>query len=90
VISVGEWKAARESIEARIDSTNRQLRQITGGNSLAGLVGNGSQLRSTWATLNLSRQAAIIAAVLDFATVNPATSRGRGFDPFRVVPAWTR
>jgi site-specific DNA recombinase len=85
-----EWKAAREPIEARLYSTTRQLGQITGGHTLSGLVGNGSQLRDSWATLNLSRQAAIITAILDFATITPAKTRGRTFDPFRIVPTWSR
>jgi site-specific DNA recombinase len=85
-----EWKAAREPIEARLYSTTRQLGQITGGHTLSGLVGNGSQLRGSWATLNLSRQAAIITAILDFATITPAKTRGRTFDPFRIVPTWSR
>lgn len=89
-ISSLEWKAAREPIEARIYSTNRQLGQITGGNTLSGLVGNGNALRESWASLNLSRQAAIIAAILDFATITPAKTRGRAFDPFRIVPTWSR
>ena len=89
-ISSAEWRAAREPIEARIYTTERQLGQITGSNTLTGLVGNGVALRSSWASLNLTRQAAIIAAVLDFATIQPATSRGRAFDPFRIVPTWSR
>jgi site-specific DNA recombinase len=88
-ISSAEWKAAREPIEARIHTTDRQLGQITGDNTLTGLVGNGSTLRTSWATLNLSRQAAIVGAVLDFATIQPATSRGRTFNPFRIVPTWS-
>ncbi|MCU1557280.1 MAG: serine recombinase [Microbacteriaceae bacterium] len=89
-ISSAEWKAAREPIEARIYSISRQLGQITGGNTLSGLIGNGNALRESWATLNLSRQAAIIAAILDFATITPAKTRGRAFDPFRIVPTWSR
>lgn len=89
-ISSLEWKAAREPIEARLFNINRQLAQINGGNALSGLVGNGNGLRSSWGTLNLSRQAAIIAAILDFATITPATTRGRTFDPFRIVPMWSR
>jgi site-specific DNA recombinase len=88
-ISSAEWKAAREPIEARIHTADRQLGQITGDNTLTGLVGNGSTLRASWATLSLSRQAAIIGAVLDFATVQPATSQGRTFNPFRIVPSWS-
>ena len=89
-ISILEWKAAREPIEARIYNTNRQLAQISGSSTLTGLVGNGTALRESWAGLNLSRQAAIIAAILDYATITPAKTRGRTFDPFRIVPTWSR
>ena len=90
-ISLQEWKAAREPIEDRIFKTKRQLDQLTGDNSLTGLVGNGSALRNEWATLNLTRQHAIVRAVLDFATVNPVEPGGnRAFNPNRVSPTWAR
>jgi site-specific DNA recombinase len=89
-ISSAEWKAAREPIEARINSADRQLGQITGSNTLSGLVGNATALRERWGTLNLTRQAAIIGAVMDFATINSATTRGRGLDPSRILPSWAR
>lgn len=89
-ISAVEWMKARQPIEERIFTTSRQLGQLTSANTLTGLVGNGEALRASWQTLNLSRQAAIVGAVLDFATIQPATSRGRTFDPFRIVPTWSR
>lgn len=87
-ISAAEWKAAREPIEARIHSTNRQLEQLQGSNVLDGLVGAGAELRAKWEELNLDRQAAIIGAVLDFATILPGTPGARVLDPTRVVPTW--
>ncbi|HEY8914060.1 recombinase family protein [Lacisediminihabitans sp.] len=87
-ISTAEWKAARETIEARIDRVDRQLAHLTGDDTLTGLIGTGNELETRWGTLNLSRQAAIIGAVLDYATVNSATRRGREFDPTRIVPQW--
>lgn len=89
-ISAPEWMKARKPIEERIFTTSRQLGQLTSANTLTGLVGNGEALRASWATLNLSRQAAIVGAVLDFATIQPATSRSRTFNPFRIVPTWSR
>lgn len=88
-ISIAEWKAAREPIEARIFNQERQLSQLTGTNALAGIVGNGRELRASWESLNLSRQSAIVAAVLDFATIKPGSGGGRSvMDPNRVVPTW--
>ena len=88
-LSSMEWKAAREPIEARIYNTERQLAHLTGTNTLTGLVGNGGELRTRWEELNLTRQAAIVAAVMDYATIQPAILRGRFFDPTRIAPVWS-
>jgi len=87
-ISNEVWKSAREPIDARIRATERQLTQISGNHALDGLPGNGESLRHSWGTLNLTRQAAIIGAVLDYATVTPGESGTRVFDPNRIIPAW--
>lgn len=90
-ISAAEWMTARRPIEERIFTTTRQLSQITSGNALTGLVGNGEALRASWQSLNLSRQAAIVAAVLDYATIAPAAGKGRReVDPNRIIPTWSR
>jgi hypothetical protein len=87
-ISAREWMAARRPIEDRIEVTARSLARLTRSDALSGLVGNGSELRSRWAELNLTRQAAIVAAVLDHAVIGPGTPYARGFDPNRVTPVW--
>ncbi|HEV7949601.1 MAG TPA: recombinase family protein [Glaciihabitans sp.] len=88
-ISTAEWKVARETIEPRIFATERQLSQLAGANTLDGVVGHGEELRASWESLNLSRQAAIVAAILDYATITPKTTSGRSpVDPNRIIPTW--
>lgn len=87
-ISTAEWKRAREPIEARIRTVERQLTQLTGTTALDGLIGNATELRESWESLNLTRQAAIVGAVLDFATVGPGTPGARALDPNRIIPTW--
>lgn len=87
-ISRAEWKTARDPIEHRIMSTERQLSQLTGTTALEGIVGHGSELRERWEALNLERQAAIVAAVLDYATILPAMAYGNKFNPDRIRPVW--
>lgn len=87
-ISSSDWKAAREPIERRIEISERQISSFAGTSTLDGLIGNGTGLRDAWEGLNLTRQAAIIAAVLDFATILPGTPGARGLDSHRVVPTW--
>jgi DNA invertase Pin-like site-specific DNA recombinase len=87
-ITSAVWKAAREPIEERMRKAERQLSQLTGTTALDGLIGNGDELRRSWDGLNLTRQAAIVAAVLDFATIAPGTPNARGMDPARIIPTW--
>jgi hypothetical protein len=87
-ISAREWRAAREPIERRKNDRQRQLRAMTQTDALAGLPGNGSQLRSEWSGLNLTRQAAIVSAILDHAVVDPGQQGSRALDPSRVRAVW--
>jgi site-specific DNA recombinase len=87
-ISAREWRAAREPIERRMRDRERQLRAATHTDALAGLPGNGSQLRGEWSGLNLTRQAAIVSAILDHAIVDPGQQGSRALDPSRVRAIW--
>jgi site-specific DNA recombinase len=87
-IDTAGWLRARGDLEARIRDTETKLARLTRSDALAGLVGNGSQLRAQWSELNLTRQAAIIRAVLDHAVIGPGVLGARGLDPDRVQPVW--
>ena len=87
-ISAAEWKAARGPIEARIRSAEQQLAAFTRTTALDGWIGNGSALRDAWESLNLTRQAAIIRAVVDHINVGPGKPGGHGIDFDRLTPAW--
>lgn len=87
-ITMAEWMRARSPIEGRISQAERTLARRSGHDALAGLVGDGAGLRSRWDDLSLSRQAAIVAAVLDHAVVSPGSPGRRPFDPSRVEPVW--
>jgi DNA invertase Pin-like site-specific DNA recombinase len=87
-ITAREWMEARNPIESRIKDATRQLAQRTGAQALTGWVGNGQALRAAWSGLNLTRQAAIVAAVLSHVSVQPATPGARSMDPSRVEPIW--
>lgn len=83
-----EYLAARKPIEARIEAAKRRVSRLTQTTALDGYVGNSSALRATWATLPLSRQRAIVAAILDRAIVRPAVRGRTRFEPDRVEPVW--
>lgn len=87
-ITAREWMTARKPIEQRRRHNERRLAQMTSNDALVGIVGNGEELRGQWSTLNLGRQAAIIQAVIDHATIAPAAVKGGTFDPNRVDIAW--
>jgi site-specific DNA recombinase len=88
LITMREWVDAKKPIEARIDAGQRRISRATHSDALHGMPGHGQALRASWDTLNLTRQAAIIAAVLDHAVIAPGTPGSRSLDPNRVQPAW--
>ena len=60
----------------------------SGGIVSPGQIGNSTELRERWSTLPLTRQHAIVAAVLDHIVVAPARRGYNRFDPSRFTPVW--
>jgi site-specific DNA recombinase len=87
-ISASEWMTARNPIEARIRDGQARLSRLTRTDALGGLVGNGEALAMSWPDLTLTRQAAIVRAVLDHAVIGPGTPGAQRLDPDRVQPLW--
>ena len=88
-ISKAEWLKARGRIEPRLEANRRAFARLTHRDAVADYIGRGDELRTQWDGLNLSRQVAIVKAVLDHATILPAAHPGRrGLDPDRVEPTW--
>lgn len=87
-IGVREWMAARRPIEDRIADAKKRLARVTRTDTIGGLVGNGRALKAQWHDLDLTRQHAIVAAVMDHAVVAPGVSGARQLDPGRVDPIW--
>jgi DNA invertase Pin-like site-specific DNA recombinase len=87
-IGAREWLAARNPIEERVRAAEKRLGRMTQSESLTGLVGNAEALRGQWADLSLSRQHAIIIAVLDHVVIGPGTPGVQAFDRDRADPVW--
>jgi site-specific DNA recombinase len=64
------------------------LTRLTKDDRLTGLVGNGAALRSQWDSLNLTRQAATIAALVEHIVIHPAKRASNRMDIGRVQPIW--
>ena len=87
-ISRRDWALARKPLEEQRDHLQRQLARLTHTHALTGLVGNGDELRRSWTDLNLSRQHAIVAAVVDHIDIAPGTPGVTALDPARVSVTW--
>ncbi|MBW8780377.1 MAG: recombinase family protein [Acidobacteria bacterium] len=87
-ITRAEWLTARRSVEERMRDTQGRLARVTRTDTLVGLPGNGDGLRDQWGSLNLTRQHAIVRAVLDRAVISAGASGAREFDPARVELVW--
>jgi hypothetical protein len=87
-ITMREWMTAKAPIQRRQEHAQRQLASLTRSDALAGLIGNGQQLGASWNTLNLSRQHAITAALVDHVVIAPGTPGVRTLDRARVSIVW--
>ena len=87
-ITAAEWMHARKPIEAALDHATRQLASLNQRSALLDLAGHGQQLSAQWGELTLSRQHAIVAAVIDHAVIGPGKHGARELDPERVQVAW--
>ena len=85
-----EWLTARAPIEKRVERAQQQVARLSRTPIIDEYVGHADRLRRRWDGLNLDRQRAIIAAVLDHAVVGPAVRGRKTFDPSRVSPVWRR
>lgn len=88
-MSRAEWITARNRIEPRLVANRAALTRLTQRDAVAAYAGRGTELRDRWDSLTLSRQVAVVKAVLDHAIILPATTPGRrGLDPARIEPVW--
>jgi site-specific DNA recombinase len=87
-ITMAEVIAARKPIEARLSAARRQLGKLSRTAALDGYLGNADALREAWQGLDLSRQRAIVTALLDRIEVGPARRGYNRFDESRLRPVW--
>lgn len=87
-ITFPEYLAARKPIEARIEAGRRTVSRLTQTGAIEAHIGDSANLRAAWADLPLTRQRAIVAAVLDRAVVRPGVRGRTRFDPDRIEPIW--
>jgi len=87
-ITAREWMSARNPIEQRLKEAEGRLSRATSTTALDGLIGLDGALGAQWADLNLDRQHAVIATLLEYAVITPGTSGARSLDPARVQPHW--
>src|SRR5262249_25384941 len=80
-IGLSEWLAARAPIEQRLTALKKQLGKLSRVSVLGGHVGNATDLSDRWAELTLTRQRAIVAAVLEHLVVGPGRRGFNRFDP---------
>lgn len=88
-LDAAQWRTARTRIEQRVADNRRMLARMRGTTVVDGWIGNGSELRERWEDLNLTRQTAIVRALIDHIVIRPATVPGnRALDPERVHAIW--
>ena len=87
-IDRSEWRAARDVIDTRLRHSQHRLAELTHTDALAGLDLAAANLAEQFAGLELERQHAIIATVLDHVVILPGRRGAHSVDPARVEPIW--
>jgi site-specific DNA recombinase len=87
-ITMREWLAARGPVDERVEELRKALSRATRTTTISQYVGQSATLRREWDILDLSRQQAIVGAVLDHVVVNPARPGFNRFDESRLVAVW--
>jgi site-specific DNA recombinase len=87
-ITMREWLAARRPIEERATVAKKRLSTVNRTTALAPYLGNAAELRGLWPQLTLSRQRAVVAALLDHVMIGPARRGYNRFDPTRLAFNW--
>lgn len=86
-ITLREYLAARKPIERRIETSRRRISRLRKTSALDAFLRPGA-LRNAWPDLTLSRQHAIVEAILAYLTIGPAIRGLNQFDSRRLSPVW--
>jgi site-specific DNA recombinase len=70
-ISAREWQIARKAAESQRDGAQSRIGRLQRNDSLIAWAGHGKELRTQWADLPLTRQAAITKALVDRVRILP-------------------
>lgn len=86
-LTMAEWKAAREPVQARL-ATNRALLARASNTNALTLLEGGGDLLERWGRLNPAQQRAVLGEVLEQVVVKPLPDGAprNVFDPNRLVP----
>ena len=87
-ISWGEYMAGRKTVTELLDHARATLNRLSNRSALEGFVGRADELRGQWASLPLTRQRAIVEALVERIEVHAANRRNPRFDPARVKAIW--
>jgi site-specific DNA recombinase len=80
--------AAQKVSEKQLAQAEKILAATTQTTILESHIGNAKDLASRWDALNLNRQKAIVATLLDHLKIGPAVRGRKAFDPERLKPVW--
>jgi DNA invertase Pin-like site-specific DNA recombinase len=87
-IGLREWQSARGPIIQRLALNRELLNRQSRTRAIDELLASPQGIRAAYEQMTLSQQRAVVAAVLDHATIGPGVSGRNHFDPSRVSPTW--
>jgi len=86
-VTRGEWRAARQVIEGRLERNRSKLARVSTTAPIDSLVGDYADLLGRWEEMNTSQRRAVAGAVLEYVNVQPSDPHKR-WDAARFEPIW--
>jgi site-specific DNA recombinase len=83
-----EWSAGRKALATRQEDVRRRLERIRRARAVDVVAGLNGGVEAAWPALDLHRQRAVLAAVVERVEIGRALTPGRVFDGRRVNVVW--
>lgn len=85
VISMREWVAAREPLQARLDAARASATPNAAPSALANLLGKKGALRTAWDDLTFDQRQDVLRIIIERVVIAPAVRGRNKYDPDRVT-----
>jgi DNA invertase Pin-like site-specific DNA recombinase len=87
-IGRAEYLAARDALQARIETARRKVARTNGSGKARELAGLGGRLREEWDAMTFDERRTVVSTLVDKVAIGPGRRGYNRFEPSRVTITW--